>query len=433
MTMVNTSAGRRAARASVAVMAATALLLSSCAESDSSGDPGSTAGQEGVEFGASMDEYHAAFAGIDPIEIHTQSSAAKGAASSRKFEDYFAAVTEWSDGKIVFDIQYSNAIAGPTEVDDALRDGRLGLGSVLPLYEPSEYPANAALIDSMIIADQTPVGGLLQLHGWMNEVGFGTEEIRQEFEDRGMHMLLPGFGAGSTGLLCKDEARNTADKTKGAQVTVSTTAMTEQIKALGSSPVSMAYPEIFESLQRGVVDCAASIMSVAVLGGFIEQAPHTVIDEEVGLAQGHASLAVSSDVWEGLPLVAQQLLFDRLDAFLEANFTSTWDNIVEASKQVDDSGGEFVQFDEELRSAISRANETILDGIRESEAVGDGEEFVDAALRSSEEWTSAVADLGLEGETDYNRFFDSYEPGSIDLEPYFEKLFTDVLLEHRPS
>ncbi len=105
------------------LVAASALLLAGCAES-SSGGSGANGGGEGVAFGATMEEYKAAFADVDPIVLYTQSPSTQGSTGGAFIDAYTSAVEEWSDGKITFDIAYSDAIAKSTEIDNAVVDGR---------------------------------------------------------------------------------------------------------------------------------------------------------------------------------------------------------------------------------------------------------------------------------------------------------------------
>lgn len=419
--------GRRAGVIAVATVAG--MLLTACAE----GSSRTQSGGAGLPFGSTRDAYRDAFADIDPITINLQSSSAKGGLSGRKFEEYAAAITDWSNGKVAFEIAYSNAIAPPQEVDNALVDGRLDLGSPLPLYEPAEFPASDAYVSSMVLGRQSPIAGLLQVQGWISQVGYESDEIVQEFERNGMHMLLPAFSAGGTALLCQDQPRNTSNTISGAQVGITSTAQVRQIQDLGGTPISVVYPEIFESLQRGLIDCTTSILGAAVLGGFVSEAPHIVIDEEVGFGIGPGTLAMSLPVWNALPLIAQQLFYDRLDSFLGANFEATWENIAEAGRQAEAVGGQFVQFDEDSRRALAETNETTLDRVRGSTALGDGQAFVDSAVVASNEWGTEVDSLGYVDEVGYGGFGDWYEKDSIDLDPYFAKLLGEVLLEYRPS
>ncbi|MGV9950027.1 TRAP transporter substrate-binding protein DctP [Rhodococcus aetherivorans] len=417
------------ARVASATVAAAMVLLTGCAEEANRNQSGGT----GLPFGSAKEDYQAAFEKVDPITINMQSSSAKGALSGRKFEDYAAAVTDWSNGKITFDIAYSNAIAPPQEVDNALRDGRLDIGSPLPLYEPAEFPANNNFVSSMVIGQQSPVVGLLQMQGWITEIGYETPEIVQEFENNGMHMLLPAFSAGSTGLLCRDAPRNTLTSVRGAEVGIASTAMSKQVQALGATPISVVYTETFESLQRGIIDCTTAIMGAAVLGGFVSEAPYIVLDEEVGFGAGPGALAISNSLWNDLPLIAQQLLFDRLDVFLGSNFGATWENIAEASVASQEAGGSIAQFDEAARAALVAANKETLNDVRQSGAFADGDGFLNSALEASTRWGSDVDALGYVDDVGYSEFEQWYRSQSIDLDPYFSRLLGEALIEYRPS
>src|SRR5699024_8166926 len=141
---------------------------------------------EGVPFGASQAEYQAAFEDMEPITLHTQTAGPKGSGTSITMEDYVDKIEETSGGKITFEVEYANAIAEPADIDDALRDGRLDLGQVLPIYEPSDYPATNALIESGVLTQGSVVAGTLQSNAWPNEVALNTPEIMNEWDDAGL-------------------------------------------------------------------------------------------------------------------------------------------------------------------------------------------------------------------------------------------------------
>lgn len=414
----------------VALGAASAMVLAACAETGGGSGPGG----DGVEFGATIEEYHEAFADIDPIRINTQVPAAQGAATGANFERYFEAIEEWSDGKITFEIGWANSVANPGEADDALRDGRLDLASVLPIYEPSDYPANAALIEAGFISDQSVVPGALQSNAWPNQVAFDTAEIIAEFEDNGMVPLVPIFNSGVNVLFCGSE-RTDLSELSGMTSASGGTAQSKQVEALGGSASSVAFPEIFESLQRGVVDCSVSSFIVGVLGGFIPEAPNVIADPEAGFAFAPGALAFSKSTWDTLPLVAQQLFWDRLDVYIESNITEKiWPVTAEAVSAVKENGGVVQAFASDARAALQAANEDLLDELREASGL-DGDALVEGSLAAADEWSQIIAELGYgEFDVEYQDFDELWEGGdAIDLDAYIERLFDEVFLPHRPS
>ena len=424
-------------RALGAAALAGALTLTACAEESGSngGQAGSgDAGQsgEGVEFGASKDDYAAAFEDIDPITLNTQTPGPQGSSTSKKFEEYFEAVEEWSGGKITFEIAYSNAIAPPTEIDNALQDGRLDVGLALPIYEPSEYPASSSINEISFIGRQTPLVGVLESHAWMLDVMMRTPEAQEEFESQGVHVLLPAFNSGHSHMVCTDE-RTDAEDFQGAQILSGGARQAAQIEALGATPVSIPYTEVYESLSRGVAQCTVSSMLGIALGGYADVANNVAVDPDTGFAITTGNIAINASVWESLPIEAQQLLFDRLDVFLQSTVANTWAAISEAVAAIDEAGGGFQPFGDDAKQTLQEANDGFLEELRGSLGVEDPDGFVDLALESSEKWHDIITgDLEYEDQDTYLDFADWYANEDVDLEPFATRVFEEVLLDHRP-
>lgn len=402
--------------------------LAACAEEGS----GPQAKGDGIEFGATKEEYAAAFEDVEPITIRAQSPSPKGSLTGAKFEGYMQAVEEWSDGKITFDIAYSNAVAPPTEVDDALNDGRLDMGSVVATYEPQEYPAAALFAEVTFAGSQGAFVGLMESNSWWLDVGYQTPEMFEELADNGVKLLQPAFNSGLIALNCA-EPITSLDDFDGAQIINGTAAQGTVLKSLGATPVSMAYPEIYESLQRGVADCSMNSLLVSQLGGFVSEVPHATIDSGAGFGSGPGGLAFSQAAWDSYPLVVQQLLFDRLDAFMVSNFESVWQVISEVTTAYSEAGGGVSEYDEEARQAIAERNAERLEELRGSDAVADADAFIDTVESSIDKWHGVITDdLGYE-EVAYDDFAAYYEGNEIDLQPLVDAIFEEILLPHRPS
>lgn len=406
-----------------------AIALTGCAESGG----GNSGSGEGLSYGASKEEYQAAFADIDQITLQTQSPGAAGSTAGAFLENYLKSVEEWSDGKIKFDIAYSDAIAKAAQIDDAVRDGRLDIGQVVAIYEPKEFPATAALLETSVLSDQSVVTGTLQSNAWAPELAFNTPEIVAEFEDKGMKLMFPSYNAGVNALFCTKE-RITPSEINGANISVGNTAGTQQVKSIGGNATSVAYTELYEALQRGVIDCSMSSPAVGILGGFIEAAHQVVIDPDAGLAVPTGNMVINQGVWDGLPLVAQQLLWDRMETFISGSIEDKiWPITVEAVQAVRAAGGSVQAFDPALRAKLQETNAGILADVSKNSTFEDGAQFAANAKELADKWSKIVTELGYTNETDYNGFADWYAPGKIDIGPFVDKFYEEVLLPNRPS
>lgn len=405
--------------------------LAGCAESGGAG----SAGGDGIDAGASKEDYQEAFEDVEEITLLTQTPAPKGSLTGLPQEEYYEQVEEWSGGKIKFDIAYSNAVAEPGEDShNALVDGRLDIASALPIYDPSEFPANAAMIEASFISDHSALEGVLSSNAWPNQVAFETDEIMTEFDEHGMVPLVPVYNSGANALFCSEERTSAADL-KGTSVGAGGQAQSAEVEALGGSPSSIPYTELYESLQRGVVDCTVSSPTVSVLGGFVEAAPNVTIDPEAGFALAPGALVFSKTTWESLPLVAQQLLWDRLDVFIEQNIVAKiFPNNAAMADEVDKAGGKISAFDEDARKILQDENATLLDGLKKTEAISDGEAFVESMEKANDDWIKRVDELGLDdvGYADFSAWW-SKNQDSIDMSEYTSMVTDDLLAEHRPS
>jgi TRAP-type C4-dicarboxylate transport system substrate-binding protein len=243
---------------------------------------------------------------------------------------------------------------------------------------------------------------------------------------------VPIYNSGSNALFCKTERGDLASY-KGLQIAAGGTGQAKEVKSLGAASASVAYTELFESLQRGVVQCTTASLTVAVLGGFIPAAPHAIIDPEAGLALAPGGMAFSKSKWEELPLVARQLFWDRLDIFLSVNISGKiWPNTVEAAKQVKAKGGSIKTFAPDARKAVQDVNAGMLQDLRGTKAL-DGNQLVDNAQKAAEKWLKTVQDLGYKDEVGYNEFDTWYTDGKVDLTKYTDKLYADVFGAHRPK
>lgn len=362
-----------------------ALVLAGCGGGASAGS--SNAGGVSTDYGADQAAWAEAFADVDPIEIRTQSSAAKDSVSGADWQSFLDAITENSGEKITFDVGYSNAYADATEADAALADGRLDLAQVITQYQPEEFPASNELIAATVNSEFSPVVGNVASNVWPNQVGFESAEINAEFEDKDLKLLLPYYNTGAGSLFCA-EPHTTADEVRGAVVGASGAKQTEQLQALGASPTSMAFTEFYESLQRGAIDCVQTTPGAVLVSGITEVAPHAVIDPEHAFIAGSSSIAMSAATWESLPLPAQQLISDMTLEFVYGNIAKNWDHYNTLVEEAGAAGGGVTPFDDDAHAAMQEATEEINSDLPE--------ELATSSQNAAEHWKAMVEDADLE-------------------------------------
>src|SRR5688500_3363503 len=421
--------------AKFAAIGVVAVLASAgCAESGSGGGGAAAAGGDGVEFGASKADYIEAFESVDPIALNAQAVQPKGAVNGRAIEEYVAALEEWSGGKIEVELSFSSAIAPVPEVDNAFVDGRLDMGITAPMYEPSEYPATNVLVSgASLLGNQGATRGVLESAAWPNQLALDSEALMSELEEHGVRPLVPFLPNGPSVTMCSSEGRD-LDAFNGRQIGVAGEAQASQAEALGASPATVVTPEVFEGLQRGAIDCSVQSAPGTVLSGGIPVAPHLTIDPELGMPSAWGSWSFSSATWDTLPVVAQQLILDRLDVFYESHVKNNiWAAIQQMVEQVEEAGGTIGPFEADARDVIEETRQEAVAELGDGEVLDDQSAFVEEMQAAAEQWRQEVEQLDVVEDVAYEDFTSWFAESQVDLKPYVEKLMDEVYLPHRPS
>jgi TRAP-type C4-dicarboxylate transport system substrate-binding protein len=431
-TRVKSSVSRLRMRPGAAVTAAAlgiCVAISGCS-SDSAGKGGQGVS---VELGASKAEYQEALADMEPVELEVQTLAAFDAANGRPFVAYWDAVEDWSGGKITFNRTPNSGISPLPEAFESLNDGRLDMTVVLPSYSPQEFPVNTAISEISGLGPGDPIVSELVQYAMTTELVLDVApEAMDEAEQAGTHLLVPSYAGGMATWACSSERRSMRDF-DGALLRVGDTGAVPRVEAVGAEASFIPVAEVFEGLQRGVVDCAHATMNTHDSFGYLPEAPHLVIDEDVSLGSGLSAVGVSQAVWDDLPLAAQQLLFDRLDVWYEENLYALWESTAAGLQTATDNGGTIGGFDEDAAQAITEANGNITESMRQDERFSDADEVVTSAIESAEEWEAKVADLGYTYDVEFDEFSAWFSRDKVDLQPYLDALFEDVLTPHRPE
>jgi TRAP-type C4-dicarboxylate transport system substrate-binding protein len=419
--------------AALSLAALTALTMTGCSKADGGS---ASSGGDGIEAGATMEDYQAAFADIDPIELDFQvASPNPEAYASLRDREFAESLEEWSDGKITVNIHYSGAIAAPTEVPAALADGRLDLAHYYTTYEPQEMPSFVDMTSSMVQVPSTPLVGEIVTHAALQEVSFNSPEIMEEFTSRGLYPINPANPNGNISMVCNSERTEPADF-KGAQIRGNAEAHQKEVEALGGTVASIELAEGYEAFQRGILDCSLQSTATALAMGWLEVAPHVYYPQEQSFAPGPGSL-VAGAVWEQLPLVAQQLMFDLQTDYTTAELYNALESIRDNSEAAAEAGGEAGYLDEESEAALSEANDGLLDSVAESDTI-DGEGLNTAVADSVTKWQGIAEELGYTDDGGFEDFPDWYQ-GSADfddrsyLEPIAEAFYEEIVLPNRPS
>ncbi|MCT1921553.1 TRAP transporter substrate-binding protein DctP [Brevibacterium luteolum] len=420
---------RAQATGALAAGAALTLTLGACAGS-AGGGGGGEGGGDGFEYGADQSEVDELIKDLDPVTIKYQPSSASAQSVMAPTGTVFKEIVEErSGGKITVEIVWGQAIASYAEVHDALADGRVDVAYTLPGYFPDEFPVIDAIGTAMADQPASPFAGELVTNAVGSDIAWQIPEAIEEYESKGLVPLTPFAASGGYYNVCA-EPTSSADDWKGRQIRIASQAQAAQVTKLGGSPVSLPYPETYEALQRGTVDCTLGQLVPSAESGIFDVAPNLGYTTDHSFSRT-AGAYLAGQTFTELPLAYQQIIFDSNALAASGGMKAVIDGNADAISQAKAAGGEVTPFDDDVQDNVGEYSQELI-----KQAVTDGklsQENVDAIAEATKRQQRAVEDLGYvdDGETgDFDEWYDK----DTDYTEFAKHTYENgKAMEHRPS
>jgi TRAP-type C4-dicarboxylate transport system substrate-binding protein len=256
-----------------------ALLAASCsAEPDQSTDPNDD------DFGSEVTlTFGHPFPPTDPIQVNV-------------WEPWIEEIRAASDGTINIEIHAGGALGPPPQVYENVVSGAQDLGWTLPGYTPGRFPITQIIEAPFAFPDA--VEG--------TEVAWQLWEEFEEFQAEYNDVQLLALWAMDTGdLFTRDQRVERLEDLAGLTIRSPAPLQSAALEAMGAAAVGMPAPEIFDAIERGVIDgykLANSATRVFDLG------PTTGYRTVCNCYTGAFVLVLNPQAWERLSPAQQQVM-----------------------------------------------------------------------------------------------------------------------------
>lgn len=413
-----------------AAAAATSLALSACAGSAGSGGGSNGGGGDGFDYGASQDEIDSAIEGLEPVELVFQASATSPNSDTAISNVAFAEeVEKRSNGQITVEVLYGHPVVGYAEIYDALVDGGVDISYTNPAYNSDMFDGFDALVSLTSSLPESPMAGELVAIAALTEIAWNSEEIQEDFAAEGLVPLVPVNPPGAYFSLC-NEPGNSLDDWQGRQVRIGSTTHSDLVTSMGATPVSLEYVETYEALQRKTIDCTMIVMSAAREAGYFEIAPNMQYTGGMAMPRIFGSMLAGSK-YDQMPTAYKQIVFDSWQtAHNETMGLVALDNM-RAVEYATENGGEIETFSDDVLDLIDENRQASMDEAMENGLLG--EDIETEMAETVEKWEGIVSELGYEDGGSFPEMPEWYDPEEFDAEPYVDRLYEEVVSQHRPS
>jgi TRAP-type C4-dicarboxylate transport system substrate-binding protein len=174
-----------------------------------------------------------------------------------------------------------------------------------------------------------PMMQLTELPGMASSAEDGTRKIWQHFDkflgrDFSETKVLGLWNSDSAALMTKTKPIRRLEDLRGMKVRTPSAAQSAQIEALGGTPIDMPANQIYNALDRGVVDAAMIPMSGAIDFKLIEVARYFTTNAPVG--RSNFLVAMNKQRYEKLPADLRKLVDDSTGLKLSLQGAKTYDD-----------------------------------------------------------------------------------------------------------
>jgi TRAP-type C4-dicarboxylate transport system substrate-binding protein len=281
---------------------------------------------------------------MQPVTLKLADFNPEATIGGEAFKVLMEQVEEETDGKVTFEPYWAASLVTPDEMLSGVGDGVADLGHVVPTYFPQDLPVSNWMQLAASNASPSFPTGFLQGMVSSQDFAVNNEASVAEYAEQNLVPLL-GYSSGQNyEMMCTKPVRTLADA-DGVINRVTGVALTGETEAMGMSAVNLAGSEVYEGLQRGVIDCEAVVVPYQIDLGYWEVAdyflpvPMTVANE--------LAFVINKDVWDGFPDEVKDIFKEAAHQAWLSMVSATFDKYAQfATEGVEEQGVQFLDTDE---------------------------------------------------------------------------------------
>ncbi len=257
-------------------------------------------------------------------------------------------VPKRTDGRVEVEMILGGALGGFEEQPDGISEGVFDMG-MLPIgYHPGKTPL-------WQVSEMPGITNSIYAHNMALVEMAEHPSLKAELEERwNQKVLFPG-SMDSFEMLTADPIES-IDDLDGYSIRAIALASTV-LERLGADVSAIPGPDVFSSMERGVVDGA-----VFPVDTFVDRDLHTLADNLVLSGQlgfYFGLVTINLDTWNELPEDIQEVIKEVSDEAIERNIEIYLEANLAAKEAYEEAGTNIIRLSEEERARIQEVNEQI--------------------------------------------------------------------------
>jgi len=241
---------------------------------------------------------------IEPITLTYASNVGEGDHGSVAMKWWMDRVTELSDGRVTFEAFWSEALCKTPDLLACASDGRADITPVSPAFDQAAFPL------ASIVLLPYATENVIAVAQSLTEMYRTNDDLRAEYAAQNVHLLhaIPT----TTAVMGSREPVDGIDEIKGKAMR-GYGLLLNALDMAGANAVAVPIGEVYESLDRGVIDgWFATTLDNAVLDFKLNEVTPYISDTGAGAYQAGAIL-LNLDRWKDMPEDVQKILTQASD------------------------------------------------------------------------------------------------------------------------
>jgi len=258
-------------------------------------------------------------------------------------------VAKRSNGQIKVRYFWTGALHKTGEHWAAARDGLSEISFINFGYYQSQTPISRGVEWSWKKGASDPDVHMKMMNRLYEEI----PEWRNEYEKENLHVLWftnwgPAFFNFKKPYMSLESIKNLRIRAYGVA--------SDALKTVGAVPMPIAAPEIYTSLERGVVDALLMVPVGFTLSSHLETVVPYIIDGGYGVC-GPSAVVMNKKLWDSLPPDLKQIFLDVKKELINRKWTEILQSFENASTdEIVKRGAKFAKWDD---AEIEKANKMV--------------------------------------------------------------------------
>lgn len=357
----------------IALLLIVALLVIACSGND---DSASTDAEAESSENTSVNSENAADSGESVVLKISHFTSPQHGYHTDVFEPFAEELEEATDGRVTAEIYPGAALGDPTAQYEMVTTGVADVSYAIQAYNPGKFPLTS-VADLPLIAE-TPEKAT-KLISYLYDT---FPEIQEEYSDN--HVLWL-FGIDSDQILTTDKLINSLEDLKGLKISTPSPASNAVVEAWGATPVFMPMNEVYEAMQKGVVDgrmgpySAVANFKLNEVTGYITEGDFYTTNFVISM---------NKTVWESLSQEDQDIINGLVDKYRNLSAEVYAADAARGKELAVETGIEINVLSDDDKEEFAKALEPLHDSwVEEMDKEGlPGKEVHEEALRLSEEF-----------------------------------------------